>query len=179
MINDFHPRPLRERILPSGTVKTHDPSRTLVRNSNNPRFDESRQDIYIYIHRPRTQKMPTNREEIKEGEKEGRGGSRRSPLQQVTALINPLFSNDPGIRSFHHHHPSSLNLFSRAVIFIRKFLYSVVFSRVVGEEKRLELETRSRGWFIRYSRGEEEEGSKFPCKTEHHARLNLIYSPPS
>lgn len=48
--------------------------------------------------------MPTNREEIKEGEKEGRGGSRRSPLQQVTALINPLFSNDPGIRSFHHHH---------------------------------------------------------------------------
>lgn len=124
--------------------------------------------------------MPTNREEIKEGEKEGRGGSRRSPLQQVTALINPLFSNDPGIRSFHHHHhPSSLNLFSRAVIFIRKFLYSVVFSRVVGEEKRLELETRSRGWFIRYSRGEEEEGSKFPCKTEHHARLNLIYSPPS
>lgn len=153
MINDFHPRPLRERILPSGTVKTHDPSRTLVRNSNNPRFDESHQ--------------------------EGRGGSRRSPLQQVTALINPLFSNDPGIRSFHHHHPSSLNLFSRAVIFIRKFLYSVVFSRVVGEEKRLELETRSRGWFIRYSRGEEEEGSKFPCKTEHHARLNLIYSPPS
>lgn len=78
MINDFHPRPLRERILPSGTVKTHDPSRTLVRNSNNPRFDESHQ--------------------------EGRGGSRRSPLQQVTALINPLFSNDPGIRSFHHHH---------------------------------------------------------------------------
>lgn len=112
-----------ERILPSGTVKTHDPSRPssgtlIIHGSTNPA------KIYIYIHRPRTQTMPTNREEIKEGEKEG-SQRRGEELFRTGNSINKSFILE---RSRNSLFPPPFQPVLEAVIFIRKFLY-LVFGR--------------------------------------------------